>query len=135
MYKNILVPVALDHEHDTIEAVKIAKRLRAEGGKITMLSVVEPISGYVANYIPEGQIEKNLNEAREDLLKAAGDSGDIEAVVITGHPGSSIVDHAKENDMDLIVITSHKPGLQDFFLGSTAARVVRYSQCPVHVLR
>ena len=135
MYKNILVPVALDHEHDTIEAVEIAKRLRAEGGKITMLSVVEPISGYVANYIPEGQIEKNLNEAREGLLKAAGDGGDIEAVVITGHPGSSIVDHAKENDMDLIVITSHKPGLQDFFLGSTAARVVRYSQCPVHVLR
>ena len=36
---------------------------------------------------------------------------------------------------DCIVIGSHKPGLIDYLLGSTAARVVRHAPCAVHVLR
>ena len=135
MYKNILVPVALDHEHDTAEAMRIAQRLRSEGGKITLLSVVEAIPGYVASYLPEGQQEKNRAEIETNLKADAGGLKGVESKVITGHPGGSIVDYAKDHGVDLIVITSHKPGLQDFFLGSTAARVVRYSQCAVHVLR
>ena len=132
MYKNILVPVALDHGQSVEDAVKVAKLLCDEGGKITLLSVVEPIPGYVASYLPEGQLDKNRKEV-EASLKV--DAGDLDAEVILGHPGSAIVDHAKDKEVDLIVIASHKPGLQDFFLGSTAARVVRYSQCAVHVLR
>jgi len=135
MYKNIIVPVALDHGHDPAEALAIAKSLRSEGGKITLISVIEPIAGYVATYIPEGQLEKNRQEIMGNLEADAGDDASIKTRVIMGHPGSAIVDHAKENDVDLIVIASHKPGLQDFFLGSTAARVVRYSKCAVHVLR
>lgn len=135
MYSNILIPVALDHSHDIKEAMQIAQKLRAEGGKITLLSVVEPVPGYVAGYLPEGQLEKSRQEIKANLIADAEDGKDIDTRVIIGHPGSAIVDHAKDQDADLIIITSHKPGLQDFFLGSTAARVVRYSQCPVHVLR
>ncbi len=135
MYKSILVPVALDHKHDTSEAIEVARRLRSEGGKITLLSVVEVIPGYVAGYLPEGQLEKNRAENEATLMAKAGELDGVEAKVIVGHPGGSIVDYAKDHNVDLIVIASHKPGLQDFFLGSTAARVVRYSQCPVHVLR
>jgi nucleotide-binding universal stress UspA family protein len=135
MYKNIIVPVALDHGHDPAEAIAIAKALLADGGKITLLSVIEPIAGYVATYIPEGQLEKNRQEILANLEADAGGDDCIDTRVIMGHPGSAIVDHAKDNDVDLIVIASHKPGLQDFFLGSTAARVVRYSKCAVHVLR
>lgn len=135
MYKNILVPVALDHEHDTAEAMKIAQQLRAEGGKITLLSVVEAVPGYVASYLPEGQMDKNRHEVEANLEADAGEVEGVVSKVITGHAGGSIVDYAKDHDADLIIIASHKPGLQDFFLGSTAARVVRYSQCAVHVLR
>ena len=56
-------------------------------------------------------------------------------VVITGHASRAIMDYAHDNDCDCIVIASHKPGLEDYFLGSTAARVVRHSRCNVHVLR
>ncbi len=135
MYKNILVPVALDHGHDTAAAMKVAQKLRSEGGKITLLSVVEAIPGYVAGYLPEGQLEKNRAEVEVSLKADAGGVKGVHTKVIVGHPGSSIVDYAKDQGIDLIVIASHKPGLQDFFLGSTAARVVRYSQCAVHVLR
>lgn len=135
MYNNILVPVALDHQHDTAEAIEVAEKLRGEGGKITLLSVVEAIPGYVAGYLPEGQQEKNRAEIEASLKAEAGTVKGVESKVIVGHPGGSIVDYAKDHDVDLIVIASHKPGLQDFFLGSTAARVVRYSQCGVHVMR
>lgn len=135
MYKNILIPVALDHNHDIQEALKIARLLREEGAKITLLSVIEAVSGYVASYLPKDQTENSRKEIMARLKLDAGDIENVETQVIIGHPGSAIVDQAKANDVDLIIITSHKPGLQDFFLGSTAARVVRYSQCPVHVLR
>ena len=131
MYNNILIPVALDHQHDMAEAVKVAQKLRGEGGKITLLSVVEAIPGYVAGYLPEGQLEKNRHEIETSLKAEADGVKGVESKVIVGHPGGSIVDYAKDKGIDLIVITSHKPGLQDFFLGSTAARVVRYSQCGV----
>ena len=135
MYKNIIVPIALDHGHDPAEAIAIAKALRAEGGKITLLSVIESVPSYIATYIPEGQMEKNRHEILESLEADAADDEYIDTRVIMGHPGAAIVDHANSNGVDLIVIASHKPGLQDFFLGSTAARVVRYSKCAVHVLR
>lgn len=135
MYKNILIPVALDHNHDIQEALKIARLLREEGAKITLLSVIEAVSGYVASYLPKDQTENSRKEIMARLKLDAGDIENVETQVIIGHPGSAIVDQAKAHDVDLIIITSHKPGLQDFFLGSTAARVVRYSQCPVHVLR
>ena len=52
-----------------------------------------------------------------------------------GTPGSGILDAAEDLGIDLIVIGSHKPDLTDYFLGSTAARVVRHAQCPVLVMR
>jgi nucleotide-binding universal stress UspA family protein len=135
MYKNIFVPIALDHSQNPETAINVAKSLLAKGGKITLLSVIEPISGYVMTYMPEGQLEENRKEVLAGLDKDAAGIDGVTTKVIVGHPGSSIVDYAKEKDADLIVIASHKPGLQDFFLGSTAARVVRYSKCAVHVLR
>ena len=40
-----------------------------------------------------------------------------------------------ESGADLLIIASHRPGLQDYFLGSTAAHVVRHAACSVHVIR
>ena len=42
---------------------------------------------------------------------------------------------AKEKNADMIIIASHRPGLQDYFLGSTAAKVVRHATCSVLVVR
>jgi nucleotide-binding universal stress UspA family protein len=33
------------------------------------------------------------------------------------------------------VIASHRPGMADLLIGSTAAQVVRHAPCAVHVLR
>ena len=51
MYKNILIPVALDHESDVADTVGVARRLLSEGGKITLVSVVEEVPSYVVEYV------------------------------------------------------------------------------------
>jgi len=47
-------------------------------------------------------------------------------------PWEQIVETAKDRKMDLIVIDSRGySGLKRVILGSTAERVVRYTECPV----
>lgn len=135
MYRNILIPVALDHDHPIDPALDVARRLVDEGGKITALHVLESLPTYATQYLPEGQLERRLEEARAAIEAAAAGHDDLATEVISGHPGRAIIEWADDHDVDLIVIASHRPGLQDYFLGSTAARVVRHSDSSVHVLR
>ena len=135
MYKNVLVPIAIDHEAATEQALSVARLLVDEGGSITALNVVEPIPGFIANELPQGQLEKTAEEVRHLLTREIGNVQGVSPVIMHGHPGRSIVEFAERNGMDCIVIASHKPGLADYFLGSTAARVVRHAPCAVHVVR
>ena len=135
MYKNILVPIALEHERDTGAAMDIAHRLLAEGGKITALHVMEAIPGYATQYLPEGYKTSRHDEMLAALKAELGGVKDVKPEVISGNAGRAIVDYATDHDVDCIVVASHRPGLQDYLLGSTAARVVRHAVCAVHVLR
>ena len=60
---------------------------------------------------------------------------DVTPVVVDGHSARTILDYAEEHGVDCIVMASHRPDITDYFLGSTAARVVRHAACAVHVLR
>lgn len=135
MYKHILVPVAGDHSPLTGQALSVARALLAEGGKITALTVLEAIPAYVAQHIPEGVDANNVAEARAALKAELGGVADAAVDVVHGHAGRTILEYAKEHGADCIVIASHRPGLQDYLLGSTAARVVRHAPCAVHVVR
>ncbi|PWQ97890.1 universal stress protein [Leucothrix arctica] len=137
MYKNILVPVAPHHPANTKEAIALAQLLKAEGGKITLISVLESIPGYATQYLPADQLEKTKEKTKARLVEDAQGISDATVKVLTagGSAGATVVEYAKTHDMDLIIIASHKPGLQDYFLGSTAARVVRHADCAVHVIR
>ncbi|ARC90598.1 universal stress protein [Rhodovulum sp. MB263] len=135
MYANILVPVAVDHAPDLGDVLTIARRLRSESGTITVLTVAEAIPPYVAQYLPEGQEEATRATIRQELAGALAGVSDIEIRVVTGHAGITIVDYAERHGVDLIVMHSHRPDLTDYFLGSTAARVVRHAPCAVHVVR
>lgn len=135
MYKNILVAVALDHSPDGGKAFAIAQALADAGARITALNILEEIPVYAAHYIPDELLTNRRSEAEAELKAEIGGIANVQTAVITGHAGQGIVTFAKENDIDCIIINSHRPGLQDFFLGSTANRVVRHAECAVHVLR
>lgn len=135
MYKNILVPIALDHERDTNAALDIARALCADGGKITALNVIDQLPSYATEYLPADHAQNQEDGIANAVAEVVGNASDVQVAVIHGHSGRTIVEYAEDNNADLIVIASHRPGLQDYFLGSTAARVVRHAPCAVHVVR
>jgi len=135
MYKNILVPIASHHDRKIDEALRVAQTLCSDGGEITLMTVVDPIPSYVMHYLPENQEQTNIDEAAAVLKADAKGIENAKVEVVTGHAGSTITEYAAEKGIDLIVIASHRPEFQDWFLGSTAARVVRHAACAVHVVR
>lgn len=135
MYSNILVPVIFDEGHDTQASYLAALALADEGAKFTVLHVMETIPGYAAAHIPDDVMANSHTFAQNALKQSAGALPGAKAVLVSGHAGSTIVDYAFEHDIDCIVMASHRPGIEDFLLGSTAGRVVRHSKCSVHVIR
>lgn len=135
MYKNILVPISFDEDRDSSRSIEIAKTLEAQGGKVTLLHVMEDVPGYAATYMPESYLEASRKGLQEELSEIAAQIPGGQAKVVSGHSGSTILDYAEANDNDLIIIASHRPGMSDYFLGSTAHHVVRHAKCAVHVVR
>lgn len=115
--------------------MQAAKVLSSPDGKVTVLHVKEKIPSYAISYIP-ADYEADLKVAIRDRLEGlAAQFENGAGVLIEGHSGQTILEWAEANQVDCIVIMSHRPGLQDYFLGSTAGRVVRHAQCSVHVIR
>lgn len=135
MYSHILVAVALDTEHDPELSLQAARTLLASDARVTLLHVREPVPGYVIGYLPADHEQGQKETIRARLDGLAARFPNASGVLAEGHPAQTILAWAEANGVDCIVITSHRPGLQDYFLGSTAGRVVRHAQCSVHVVR
>ncbi|MFU8778711.1 MAG: universal stress protein [Roseovarius sp.] len=108
-----------------------------KGGEMILLNAVEDAPGYIAAELPANIYTQKLDEAQE-RLEALARANNVTARVEVRkgrNPAASILDEAEESSCDLVMIASHRPGLQDYFLGSTAGRVVRHAQCSVLVMR
>lgn len=134
LYQRILVPMALDHGISP-QTLEIARALLAPGGEIVAIHVYETPSGTASAYLDEEVVKAGYLAAQEQLAEKTAGLENLRAEIVKGHSARSIIDYADENAVDCIVIGSHKPGLSDYFLGSTAARVVRHATCAVHVQR
>ncbi|WP_299629564.1 universal stress protein [uncultured Tateyamaria sp.] len=134
MYSNILVPMALDHDISP-QTLAVARALGAPGATITALHVHEEMQGSARAYVEQSAVQAGVDRAQALLAdKVAGLEG-VTPVLVQGHSARAIIDYAAAHGIDCIVVGSHKPGLSDYFLGSTAARVVRHAGCAVHVHR
>ena len=134
MYQKILVPMALDHgvSKGTLE---IAQSLTGSSGEIIALHVYEAPQGSVRAFVDEDAQKEGIARAKAELHAKTEHLDGVKAEMVIGHTYRSIIDYASENGVDCIVMGSHKPGLSDYLLGSTAARVVRHAPCAVHVFR
>lgn len=135
MYHNILVPIAFDSERDISAPLKLANLLATPEARITLLHVVEHIPSYAISYMPADYLAETRVALQNELDKLAVDLPNAQALLIEGHKGRSILDWAEENKPDLIIVASHRPGMQDLLLGSTATQIVRNAGCAVHVVR
>lgn len=135
MSKRILLPVAPDHAESLGPALEVARKLADPGASFTVLAVIEAVPIYVAAELPEAIFTETRDHVEKDLKSRLADAPDVTLEVVTGHAPNTILDRIKEDDVDLVVLRSHKPGLQDWVIGSTAGRVVRHAPCSVHVIR
>lgn len=136
MYKTVLVPIDMAHPEKGKPMIDVARQISDKDARILLVSAVEEVPTFVASQLPQGLLEKARELAAEELkaiANAAGIKPDYQ--VRSGNASNAILDIAKEQNADIILIGSHKPGLQDYLLGSTAARVVRHAECSVLVAR
>ena len=135
MYSNILIPVVADEGHDNQRALDAARALATSGARFTLLQAMEPIPSIASSEIANVKIVLNREGIAQAMHSLAETLPKAQVQLVSGHAGRTIVDFANQYGSDCIVIASHRPGFGDYFLGSTAARVVRFAQCSVHVVR
>jgi nucleotide-binding universal stress UspA family protein len=122
-------------------AVGLAERFEA---KLKILCINEPtvpISDVAWTGIDVHATDNALlTEARRALDKIVSEQVprdlDVESKVITGNPVEGIIEFAREQNADLLVMCTHgRTGLSHVLMGSTAEAVVRRAPCPVLTLR
>jgi nucleotide-binding universal stress UspA family protein len=144
MFKRILVPT--DGSEITTKAVTTAVELaRAGGGQLSTISVKEPFPYSAISemqpvppqefYDAQERIAAARVKAVVDAAKAAGmecHGHTVEAL----HPWEAILDHAKAQQCDLIVMASHgRRGVAALLLGSETQRVLIHSTLPVLIVK
>ncbi|MEM1164466.1 MAG: universal stress protein [Pseudomonadota bacterium] len=135
MPKSILIPVAIDHEPLVDRKIETARKMLEPGGTITLLTVLEQIPGFAAEFVTV-KSENHLTAKIQGKLDAvAAGADDIACTVTTGKPGVRITEVAREIGADLIIVGAHHPSAVDYFMGSTAARVARRAPCSVLIQR
>ena len=133
----ILVPI--DFSQDSFNALDETLNFIKDPNKITVINVLLPLEavdpGGIWSTLDNNTREQNVqNSFYERYPKSLVDN--LKLVIRVGNPSIEIVDYAKKNIIDLIVIASHgRTGLNRFLLGSVAEKVVRLAQCPVLVWR
>ncbi len=141
MYKNILLSVDLNQESSWRRALPTAVECSRAFGATLHLFTVVPDFGMtvVAQYFPANYGDKAIAEAKATLQKLSAEQVPPEVAVEHrvgyGTIYGEILDAARAVEADLIVISAHRPELEDYLLGPNAARVVRHADCSVMVVR
>ena len=140
MFKNILVPVDLAEPEIAKPGIDTAVEMaRQTSGSVRLLNVLPMTPVMLAEYVPpdfDVQQRKTAEETLAMMARECGlDAGHVSSVVRQGGIYHEVIEEAKAMPADLIVMTSHRPDMRSYFLGSNAGHVVRYAHCSVLVVR
>lgn len=135
------VVVGLDGSMQSRQALLQAFDLVDPAGVIFAVSVEESLPRYAAvrGEVDEAMLAADeffgkLGEEAEATAKEYGRK--LERKLLRGHAAQQIVDFARRQDADLIVLGhSGHSGVWGTFLGTTADKIVRHAPCSVLVIR
>jgi|SRR5262245_4506396 len=143
MFKKLLV--ATDFSEPSVAARRVAVELaRRLGAELEIVHVEEPLPAYAFSEGPLPDLPQLQEEVRiwaerelEQQAKEAQAAGvSVTTAVLLGTPANTIVETARTDGADLIVVGSHgRTGLERVLLGSVAERIVRNAACPVLTVR
>jgi nucleotide-binding universal stress UspA family protein len=140
MFQSILVPIDLDESDLAKPAIATAARLSETfDGKVRLINVLPLTPVMLAEYVPADFDTQQRDTSEQALAAVARDCGitapRISSVIRQGGIYHEILEEAAAWKADLIVMTSHRPAMRTYFLGSNAGHVVRYAKCSVLVVR
>jgi nucleotide-binding universal stress UspA family protein len=140
MFRHILVPVDLSDTELAKQSLETAVSLaRASGGDVRLLNVLPMTPVMLAEYVPpdfDAQQRASAEEALSIIAKECGiEAAHASWTVRQGGIYHEVLEEAKQMRADLIVMSSHRPAMRTYFLGSNAGHVVRYAPCSVLVVR
>jgi len=133
-----------DFSEPSYAALKTAEELALHfSADLVIVHVVLPIP--TTQVLPTGapshfniaMYEKQLQESAEQSLdkvihEKVSDKVRVHPVVTLGQAADRIVETAKDEQIDLIVMATHgRTGWRHFVFGSVAERVLRLAPCPV----
>ena len=133
--KRILCPVDFSEFNDVTNQYA-SVLASASDAEIVYFHVSIPDIPYGTTvYVDLEQDEARCRE-RLETIKPTVDGVRSTHVVEFGTPANQIVSFAKENDIDLIVMSTHgRTGFKRALMGSVAEVVVRKADCPVLALK
>src|SRR5215469_1108615 len=140
MFKSILVPIDLADTDLAKPAIATAATLaQTWGGTVRLLNVLPMTPVMLAEYVPadfDTQQRQSCEEALDIVARESGiDDAHVSCIIRQGGIYHEILEEAAAMKADLIVMTSHRPAMRTYFLGSNAGHVVRYAKCSVLVVR
>jgi nucleotide-binding universal stress UspA family protein len=110
------------------------------GATVYMLFVAQDLSSFSTFYVPHGNIqgfqEEALGAARKKMATVAQEVHKklprLETRVELGSPAAKILEVARKEKIDLIIMGAHgRKGLDRAIFGSVADKVVQEAPCPV----
>ncbi len=128
---------------------KFAQRTFAPNTKVRIVTAYERYP-YMMNTYPMGVSSQYFMEANQSAQKTAQKSAEdaadilrkqnpklsISAIAIEGSPKNVILNEAKKNHANLIVVGSHGRGMvTGFLLGSVSQSVALHAKCSVEIVR
>ena len=142
IFHRIVIPT--DFSECSRNAWDMARKLGAAGGELVLLHVVTEVPRFGEGLLTaqraseidaavrrwaEANLADWVAEARSEGLK-------VRSALHTGAPYREIVDLARDERADLIVIGTHgRGGMDRALMGSVSDRVVRLAPCPVLTVR
>jgi len=140
MFKKILVAIDLTESEMTKQAIdKAAALAKAFNSELRLVNVQTLIPIAFLDYV-KGNFDKDIRQGLEKEIAALAASidhptGRISTVVLFGPVYQKVLAEAEEWGAEVIVVGSHRPGMDRFLIGSNAGAIVHHAKCSVLVVR
>ena len=141
-FKKILCSVDFS-DHSKLVAAHAASLARLSGGTVLVLYAAPSLSQYVGFHVPPNTIENFVGEivtgaekSMESFVAENFVGVEAKGQVLIGYAAEEILNRAREEKAELIVMGTHgRKGIDRILFGSVAEKVVKNADMPVLTVR
>jgi len=127
-----VIVVGVDETSASREAVRQAVGLRAPGGTLHLLAVVETARMVHAGFAASAATDKMLTDVRTALEDAAATSNPTTNTMVEGRPARLLLAHLRRNHATLLVVGCHGHArAAGLVAGAVGTVLLREAPCPV----